>query len=93
MRYRLRGEIVQYNGGTAALFDVQTPEIFTSRYDMTMPWMTDFGEDYYSYKSRQLSEAVILDSVAEYNNEPNLQPTALETVSDNIQQLIKKLQK
>ena len=93
MRYRLRGEILHYNNETVALFDVRTPEIFTSRYDMTMPWATGFGESYYRYKKSRLPDTSIMDFFSEYDNEPELQPTAQDIAEVNIRLLIEKMQK
>ncbi|MDR0219828.1 MAG: hypothetical protein LBI54_00295 [Lachnospiraceae bacterium] len=93
MRYRLRGEMIQYDGGMAALFDAQTPEIFASRYDMTMPWMVGFGENYYSYKTSRLPEASISGAFSEYNNEQDLKPTTQKVAANSSRQLIQKMQK
>ena len=93
MRYRLRGEVLHYGEKMMALFDVKTPEIFTSRYEMTMPWTTGFGENYYNYRKSRLPEASIMDLFSEYDNEPELQPTAQEIADDNIRLLIEKMQK
>lgn len=92
LRYRLRGEVLQYGDKTVALFDTQTPEIFTSRYDMRMPWAAGFGDEYYNYKTSRLPETSISDYFSEYNNEPELQPTAQEDASDHILKLIEKMQ-
>jgi len=92
-RYRLRGEIIRDENGAIALFDTHTPEIFTSRYEMTMPWATGFGEDFYAYKSSQPPEVPIADTFLEYSNEPELQPTAQENAVDNVRALIEKMQK
>ena len=91
-RYRLRGEVLQYGNNTVALFDTQTPEVFTSRYDKTMPWAIGFGDDYYSYKKARLPEQSIMDSFSEYDNEPDLQPTAQAVADENIRMLIEQMQ-
>jgi hypothetical protein len=91
-RYRLRGEVFRTDSGIMALFDVRMPEIFTSRYEMIMPWATGFGEKYYSYKTSRLPEASIADAFLEYNNEPDLQPTAPGNASDNVRLLIEEMQ-
>jgi len=92
-RYRLRGEVFQTDRGIMALFDVRMPEIFTSRYEMTMPWATGFGEKYYSYKVSRLPEASITDAFSEYSNEPDLLPTAPDIASDNVRLLVEEMQK
>ena len=92
-RYRLRGEVVQTAREMMALFDARTPEIFTSRYDMTMPWATGFGEEYYCYGEPRSPNVSIVDAFTEYDNEPELQPTTPEAANDNIQLLMVKMQK
>jgi hypothetical protein len=92
LRYRLRGGILRFGEKTVALFDAQTPEIFESRYDMVMPWMDGFGEDYYNYRNSQLPNTFMMDFFLEYTNEPNLQPTTQEAADDHIRSLIEKMQ-
>ena len=92
-RYRLRGEVVQTDREIIALFDARKPEIFTSRYDMAIPWATGFGEDYYCYREPRLPDISIVDTFTEYDNEPELQPTTPEAANDNIQSLMVKMQK
>jgi len=92
MRYRLRGEILQYDEEKVALFDVRTPEIFVSRYDMTMPWATGFGENYYHCRALRFLDAPVVDIFAEYSNEPGLQPTIPESARENVRLLIERLQ-
>ena len=92
-RYRLRGEIIQADNEMMAVFDAQTPEIFASRHDMTMPWATGFGNDYYRYRESQMSEPSPTYSFSEYDNEPELQPTTQETAEENIRLLVEKMQK
>jgi len=92
MRYRLRGEVLHFGAETVALFDARTPEIYTSRYDMTMPWSKGFGEDYYSYRRSRLPDTSIIDNFSDYDNEPEIQPTAQEVADDNIRLLIEKMQ-
>ena len=92
-RYRLRGEIIRDENSAIALFDTNMPEIFTSRYEMTMPWATGFGEDYCNYKNSQLPEVPTRNTFSEYSNEPELQPTAQENAVDNVRVLIEKMQK
>jgi len=91
-RYRLRGEIFGTGSGGYALFDTKTPEIFSSRYEMAMPWATGFGEDYYCYRQSRMVFGVIGNGYAEYDSEPELQPTTRETADDNVRALIKKMQ-
>jgi hypothetical protein len=91
-RYRLRGAVIQGSRGTIALFDARTPEIFTSRYEMTMPWATGFGVDYYDYEQSRVSAASITDSFSEYNNEPDLRPTTPGDADKNIRILIENIQ-
>lgn len=91
-RYRLRGDIIGSGRGAYALFDTKTPEIFSSRYEMTMPWAIWFGEDYYSYRQSRLAFGAIQDVYAEYDSEPEIQPTAQEAADDNIRALIDKMQ-
>jgi len=92
MRYRLRGEILQQGSETVALFDVRKPKIFSSRYDMEMPWAVGFGEGYYKYRSSRLSGAPMSDTFSEYDTEPGLQPTMPEAAGENVQLLIENFQ-
>ena len=92
LKYRLRGEVLQYGSEAVALFDTRTPEIFTSRYDVEMPWAIGFGDDYYSYKMSRLPGSSIKDLFMEYDNEPELQPTAQDDADDNTLRLIEKMQ-
>ena len=92
-RYRLRGEIIQAGKETVALFDANTPEIFTSRYDMTIPWAIGFGEEYYDYRKSRLPKAATPDEVLEYDTAPELRPTAQINASKNVHTLIKNMKK
>lgn len=92
-RYRLRGEIVKNESGVMAFFNARNPEIFTSRYDMEIPWATGFGDDYYRCREAQNREDLIVDSFSEYSNDPGLQPTTQEEADENIQMLMEQMQK
>ena len=90
-RYRLRGEVVKDENGAVAFFDAKKPEIFTSRYDMTMPWAIGFGDDYYEYRASQNRDDLTNVSFSEYNDDPDLQPTTQEEAAENIQMLIEQM--
>jgi hypothetical protein len=92
-RYRLRGEVRQIKDETVAFFDTETPEMFFSRYDMVMPWATGFGEDYYTYRESQLQEKFHIDTISEYNSEPDLQPMSFKKAKKEISLLTEFMQK
>ena len=90
-RYRLRGEVIQEGQNTIALFDAKRPEIFTSRYDMEMPWAIGFGDDYYKYRDSQNRDSFVGDSFMEYDSDPDLHPTSKEEAEGSIEALIEKM--
>ena len=91
-RYRLRGEILGNGNDMYALFDAGTPEIFTARYDFEMPWATDFGEDFQSYKNSRSEAIGAARAFSEYNNKSDLQPSSQKTAKRNVKALIDKMQ-
>lgn len=91
-RYRLRGDILGVDEGIYALFDTKTPEIFSSCYNMTMPWAAGFGENYYRYKQSRFSLSIRKATYTEYSSDPNLQPTEQEIAEKTIRELIEEMQ-
>ena len=92
-RYRLRGEILRNGSDIYAVFDANTPEIFTGRYDFEMPWATCFGEDFHLYKNSRLEDVGVAHTFSEYNNEPDLRPSSQNVAKRNVRALIEKMQK
>lgn len=90
-RYRLRGEIVRHGEEIMALFNVLTPEIFSSRYDFEMPWTTSFGENFHMHKKSRPGGALMMGVFSEYDSEPNLRPTSQKMANKNIRTLIDKM--
>ena len=112
-KYRLRGEIVQFDGERVASFDIYEPEIIipcditpthdmyitkqTKKASVILPhsWKDNFGDSYYSYISRKnmnLSCLPIFDTAAEYNTQPELNPTSPGKITENMQDLFVKMQ-
>ena len=90
MRYRLRGEIIKDNSHAIALFDARRPEIFTSRYDISMPWANGFGDGYYVYKASRKSAIAYAEIFSEYDIEPELHPTTQDEADNGVRSLIEK---
>jgi len=93
MRYRLRGEIVGNGKDMYAIFDANTPEIFTSRHDYGMPWATSFGEDFHLYKTSRSETIEMPYTFSEYNNEPDLRPSSQKVAKQHVKAMIEKMQK
>jgi len=91
-RYRLRGDILKNEKEIAAIFDVRTPEIFSSRYEFEMPWATSFGEDFSAYKNSRPDDAKIKSKFYEFDKEPDLRPTSQKSAEKNIRELMQKMQ-
>jgi len=112
-KYRLRGEVVQFDGKRVASFDICEPEIIipndiTPAHDMyiikRMKKMSvilpqscknNFGDSYYSHISRKnmkMSSIPILDTMVEYDTQPELNPTSPEKISEDMQDLFIKMQ-
>ena len=90
-RYRLRGEIVRHDNESMALFNVRTPEIFSSRYDFEMPWATSFGENFHIHNQTRPNGVLMAGTFSEYNSEPDLQPTSQKVANRNIRVLLDKM--
>jgi hypothetical protein len=91
IRYRLRGEIVRHGQDVAVLFNAKKPEIFSSRYDFEMPWVTSFGECFQMHRKPRLYEILSEEAFGEYNSEPTLQPTSQKVANKNIRILLDKM--
>jgi len=92
-RYRLRGEILRNGSDIYAVFDANTPEIFTGRYDFEIPRATCFGEDFHLYKNSRMEDVGAAQTFSEYNNEPDLRPSSQNVAKKNVRALIEKMQK
>jgi hypothetical protein len=91
-RYRLHGEILREGDDIIALFNVRTPEIFSSRFDFEIPWVTGFGENYSSHTASLPSGELLLESYSEYNNEPDLKPTSQKSAGKQVRQIVKNFE-
>lgn len=90
-RYRLRGQMVRQGNESIVMFDAQTPEIFSSRYNFEMPWATSFDGNFHIHKKMHQESTLGVNVFSEYNSEPDLWPTSQRTANKNIQALIGKM--
>ena len=74
-----------------ALFNVRTPEIFSSRYDFEIPWATSFGENFHMHKKVRSDNALMTGVFSEYDSEPDLRPTPQRTAHKNVRMLVEKM--